>query len=422
MLNFLFGFISGLFGFICSPQFRFSESIYGDIKHVAVRSLFIGVCLSVSSAVNGHNLQMLVRSKMDYFVQLLTASFIGIIAAVFFWYCFSYEVVGRWVFILSLVCYNALVLVFCYLTIRIGGGNVVITGKGAFLFDQMLVELGLSRLKSTYKCSECFFDNDAVKRISVSIKSGGTCYFLVDPTIDLSRLGYNVLDRVHSIDYVIENELGVISSDSYKGLNWWDLRTPLRSGDFVVIKRFLDIVLAAFLALFGCPLIVFFGLLIKICDGGEVFYSQIRLGQYGRPFSIYKLRTMRIDSERSGAQWASQGDSRVTSIGKFLRKTRIDELPQVWNILRGDMSFIGPRPERPEFYALIGKELPEFLVRLVCKPGLTGWAQVNFHYGASVRDSKVKLYYDLYYIKRASLVLELRVLTRTVMAMVKGAR
>jgi lipopolysaccharide/colanic/teichoic acid biosynthesis glycosyltransferase len=422
MINFFIGFISGLFGFIFSPQYRFSGDIFGDIKYVVSRSLLIGVCLSVASVISGHNRQMLMRSRLDYFVQLLIASFFGIIAAVFFLYCFSYQVIGRWVFVISLGFYNTIVWVVSLIKIRLGGGKVIIFGKGAILFDQMISELGFYHLKDVYTCLECCIDSGAVQKVFASIRNGTTCYILNNPNGNFNGLDYNVRNRVYSIAQVIEGELGVVSLDSCRGLNWWDINTPLRSGEFIFIKRLLDIALSGLLAIVGAPLIVLFGLGIKICDGGEVFYSQIRLGQYGRPFKIYKLRTMRANSEMSGAQWASKSDSRVTYIGKFLRKTRIDELPQIWNILCGDMSFIGPRPERPEFYELIGKELPEFLVRLVCKPGLTGWAQVNFHYGASVRDSRVKLYYDMYYIKRASLILELRVLTRTVIAMVRGAR
>jgi lipopolysaccharide/colanic/teichoic acid biosynthesis glycosyltransferase len=131
---------------------------------------------------------------------------------------------------------------------------------------------------------------------------------------------------------------------------------------------------------------------------------------------------MRNDAEKGGARWASSGDSRVTAVGRFLRRTRIDELPQFWNVLKGDMSVIGPRPERPEFVEQLAKEIPMYPQRHWLKPGITGWAQINLPYGASVEDSQAKLCYDLYYLKHASLLLDLHIALRTLGVVMKGSR
>jgi lipopolysaccharide/colanic/teichoic acid biosynthesis glycosyltransferase len=143
---------------------------------------------------------------------------------------------------------------------------------------------------------------------------------------------------------------------------------------------------------------------------------------HNQPFRILKFRTMRMDAEAGGAQWAKPGDDRVTWIGRLLRKTRLDEIPQFWNILKGEMSFVGPRPERPELIEAIEEKVPFYRYRHLIKPGLTGWAQINYGYGASIDDARQKLSYDLYYMKYGTVTRELHIMLRTIVAMVKGAR
>lgn len=149
---------------------------------------------------------------------------------------------------------------------------------------------------------------------------------------------------------------------------------------FDLYQRIMDLVLSIIGLVIGLPLIAIFGILIKIEDKGPITYKQERLGKCGRRFYIYKLRSMRTDAEKFGAQWAEKDDPRITKVGKFIRKTRIDEIPQLFNILKGDMGLIGPRPERPNFTVQFNEEIPGFINRLAIKPGLTGWAQVNGGY------------------------------------------
>lgn len=185
------------------------------------------------------------------------------------------------------------------------------------------------------------------------------------------------------------------------------------------IKQSFDFLIALLLLIVTLPIVAMFGLLVRMTSPGPALFKQNRVGQYGKDFTIYKLRTMKVEAEQDGAQWASESDPRITWLGHFLRKTRIDELPQCWNIIKGEMSIIGPRPERPEFTALLNKEIPYYDLRHLIKPGITGWAQVCYPYGASVEDSLKKLQYDLYYIKNYSLALDLNILLRTVLVMLQ---
>ncbi|MBP6885670.1 MAG: sugar transferase [Candidatus Pacebacteria bacterium] len=181
------------------------------------------------------------------------------------------------------------------------------------------------------------------------------------------------------------------------------------------MKRFVDIASATLLGIPTLIALPFIAAIILVDSRGPVFFRQARTGRAGTPFSIIKFRTMKIDAEATtGAVWATQNDSRITRVGSLLRKTRIDELPQLWNILRGDMSLVGPRAERPEFDAQLALQIPFYNERYLIKPGLSGWAQINYPYGASVEDALQKLQYDLYYIKHRSILLDLEIVLKTI--------
>jgi exopolysaccharide biosynthesis polyprenyl glycosylphosphotransferase len=179
-------------------------------------------------------------------------------------------------------------------------------------------------------------------------------------------------------------------------------------------RRVVNAVLAAAALVFIAPFLALVALAVRVDTRGPIFYRQTRVGRGGRLFKLVKFRTMRADAEaRTGPVWAKAGDDRVTRVGRVLRRTRIDELPQLWNVLAGDMGFVGPRPERPEFVDLLRREVPHYDKRHAIEPGITGWAQVNYRYGASVGDAARKLEYDLYYIRHASFTLDLKVLLGT---------
>ncbi len=184
------------------------------------------------------------------------------------------------------------------------------------------------------------------------------------------------------------------------------------------VKRGIDIVLAVVGILIGIPIVAIFGVLTKLEDKGPIFYTQERLGKDGNKFTLYKIRSMRVDAEKNGAQWAKKNDDRITKVGSFIRKTRIDEIPQLFNVLRGEMSLVGPRPERPIFTYQFNEEIPGFINRLVVKPGLTGWAQVNGGYEMSPKE---KLEADLYYIENKNIRMDLYILLKTIKIVLTGA-
>jgi sugar transferase (PEP-CTERM system associated) len=181
------------------------------------------------------------------------------------------------------------------------------------------------------------------------------------------------------------------------------------------VKRALDLTAASIGLLLSAPLMLMVAAAVKLTSPGPVFYRQQRVGQYGRLFTLCKFRSMCEGAEaQTGAVWAKANDSRVTPVGRVIRKTRLDELPQLWNVLKGDMSFVGPRPERPEFVVSLTQEIAFYGQRHAVKPGLTGWAQVSYPYGASVQDAMEKLQYDLFYIKNMSPALDLFIILKTI--------
>jgi sugar transferase (PEP-CTERM system associated) len=182
----------------------------------------------------------------------------------------------------------------------------------------------------------------------------------------------------------------------------------------MIYRRLLSLVVASLALVICLPFLPLIFLAVRISSPGPVFFSQTRVGRRGRLFTIYKFRTMRTDAEANGAVWAAKDDARVTPIGRFMRKIRIDEIPQLWNVLRGDMAFVGPRPERPEFVQWLSQEIPYYDLRHMIRPGVTGWAQVRYRYGASLEETKCKLEYDLYYIKHMSIGLDLLIMFETI--------
>lgn len=189
----------------------------------------------------------------------------------------------------------------------------------------------------------------------------------------------------------------------------------------IAFHRIFEVVLSGIIVALLAPVLLLTALAIRLESPGPVLFRQVRTGRGGRPFTIFKFRTMRTDAEKAGPQWAVSNDPRVTPLGRILRKTRLDELPQFLNVLKGDMSFVGPRPERPVFVEKIAAAEPAYALRHVVRPGITGWAQVKYRYGATVEDSIEKLRYDLYYVFRWSPLLDLEVVLETVKVMLQGS-
>ena len=192
----------------------------------------------------------------------------------------------------------------------------------------------------------------------------------------------------------------------------------------MLLRRLLSISVSLVASLICLPFVPFIILAVRLSSPGPILFSQTRVGRRGKLFTAYKFRTMRQDAEANGAVWAVKDDPRVTRVGMIMRKTRLDEIPQLWNVLRGDMAFVGPRPERPEFVQWLSQEIPYYDLRHMIRPGITGWAQVRYQYGASLEETKRKLEYDLYYVKHQTIGLDLLIMFETIKTIIlrRGAQ
>ncbi len=232
---------------------------------------------------------------------------------------------------------------------------------------------------------------------------------------------------VHINDFssFVERETGRIDLDSVNP-SWLIFSDGFSSGRAFssAAKRIFDVLASLVLLLLTFPVIALFAALVKLDSRGPAFFRQPRVGLYGQNFNLLKLRSMRTDAEKDGAQWAQKDDPRVTRLGRFIRKVRIDELPQSWSVLKGEMSFVGPRPEVPQFVGDLEQKIPYYAERHMVKPGITGWAQINYPYGATTEDARHKLEYDLYYAKNYTPFLDLLILLQTLRVILwpEGAR
>jgi exopolysaccharide biosynthesis polyprenyl glycosylphosphotransferase len=307
-------------------------------------------------------------------------------------------------------------------------------------------------------------DGLKARALATAVEQGGEDSFHVVAMVD-PRRPRSASDELEPVNVTAERlkaDFVVQAADDMRGANWMDallrcrldgrrvyeaagfcervLRripvTHLRTSDFAfademtvsgarrAAKRVFDILVASTLLLCAAPFLVLVMIAIKLDSKGPLFYRQERTGLNGKSYWLWKFRSMRTDAEKNGAVWARTNDDRVTRVGRFIRKTRIDEIPQVLNILTGDMSFVGPRPERPVFIEQLKQQIPFYALREAVKPGLTGWAQIRYPYGASVEDARNKLEFDLYYVKNGSLFLDMSIIFHTVrhVLLARGAR
>ena len=221
--------------------------------------------------------------------------------------------------------------------------------------------------------------------------------------------------HINEFSSFLERETGRVDLETLNP-SWLIFSDGFTSGRMMssAAKRVFDVVASMALLVLSLPLVVLFALLVKLDSRGPAFFRQTRTGLYGKPFQLIKLRSMRTDAEKDGAKWAEKDDPRITRLGRFIRKVRIDELPQVWTVLKGQMSFVGPRPEVPHFVEHLDDRIPYYAERHMVKPGITGWAQINYPYGASIDDARRKLEFDLYYAKNYTPFLDLLIILQTV--------
>lgn len=235
---------------------------------------------------------------------------------------------------------------------------------------------------------------------------------------DINKAGkFKIFSTIDWCEIYLESfPLNIIRNDIF----FLNLKNQNPKKFYSIFKRFFEIIFSNIILIILSPIILIFSLLVLSQDGFPIFYSQDRKGKNNKIYKIFKIRSMKKDSELNGPQWTSFNDSRITFIGKFIRKNRIDELPQLLSVIIGELSLIGPRPERPEIDKILEKEIDFYNYRYLVKPGITGWAQVNYPYGASIEDSKIKQSYDLYYVKNISLILDLIIFFKTIRLILNG--
>jgi sugar transferase (PEP-CTERM system associated) len=282
--------------------------------------------------------------------------------------------------------------------------------------DQNAIQLPGKVFDSSMSLEQVVLDTK-VDEIIVAVKEHRGGVLPIRQLLECRILG----TPVHNLTTFYERLKGEVPLESMKA-SWLIYGTGFTQGHLrSLAKRLFDIFSAGLLLLLLWPIMLLAALAIKIEDRGPVFFQQERVGLFGKTFLCLKFRSMRTDAEKDGvARWASTNDTRITRVGSFIRKTRIDELPQLINVLRGEMSMVGPRPERPTFVDMLEKDIPFYAIRHSVKPGVTGWAQVRYAYGASIEDAKRKLQFDLYYVKNNSVFLDFFILFETVRVVIFG--
>jgi sugar transferase (PEP-CTERM system associated) len=276
-------------------------------------------------------------------------------------------------------------------------------------------ELVGTKIVGTMNQLRSVVERDRVDTIAVCLEDR-RAVLPVQALLELKGMGIDIWDGHH----LYEEESGRLPIDDFKPSAIIFSR-EFRQGIVVrTIKRSMDLTISLIGLVVALPLMAAIGILIKLDSPGPVFYRQVRVGLRARPYMIMKFRSMFIDAESGGARWTSEKDPRISRTGWYLRKWRLDEIPQLINVIRGEMSLVGPRPERPVFVQELRGAIPFYDIRHTVRPGITGWAQTQFRYAASTMDSHVKLQYDLYYVKYLSLQLDLRIFLETIRVILRG--
>jgi sugar transferase (PEP-CTERM system associated) len=412
--------------------------------------LVVGVCQLCLYYADLYELRGL-TSFRDLLVRLLQA--LGatslILAGIYFW---SPDwIIGRGVFLISVVFMISLVVgwraAFAWLTQRVAPRERLLLVGTSTAAIELAREL-FARRQELGVDIVGFIDPDP-ERLGAPVLNPGVVGSIDDIPLLVSRLnvdrvvvsladarGKLPMDKLLDIrlesgvtfDHlasVYEEYTGKIAVENLRP-SWLIFSEGFRKTRVLLAtKRAIDLVVSAVGAVIAAPIMLLVALAIRCTSQGPIFYHQRRVGLHGQVFTVHKFRTMKIDAERhTGPMWSTANDDRITRIGRLLRRTRLDELPQLWNVLLGEMSFVGPRPERPEFVSQLTEKIPFYGQRHVLKPGLTGWAQVRYTYGASVEDAIEKLQYDLYYIKNLSVALDVVIMLETIKTVIlrRGAR
>jgi sugar transferase (PEP-CTERM system associated) len=426
---------------------RLRESSVDVGAHVLSPALIFPLLMILTLAAVGHYQAADRESRSTMVSKIAIAWLLGVILSSLVFYSVPSTYVGRGVLLISsAVGFGLIVLIRLlfgsFLNASIMRRRVLVLGTGerAQMVDAAVARagsavsiVGFLPLNST----ETMVDRNRILPAHMTVRQAMRGLGVTEIVVALNERrggGLPVNDllkcklrgvRVTDFSSFFERERGQVLLDMLSA-SWLIFGEGFKRDFFkAALKRVFDILVASLILVLTLPLLCAVFLLIKLESPGPVFYSQVRVGRGGRNFTIYKLRSMRADAEKAGVpQWAKSNDDRITRVGRFIRLTRIDELPQLVNVLKGDMSVVGPRPERPYFVKMLTEEIPLYNARHSVKPGLTGWAQVRYPYGSSIGDAKEKLQYDLYYVKNHSIFLDLLILLETVQVVLwaRGAR
>ena len=406
-------------------------------QHLVPFSIIYLVWLLIFYIIGLYDLNI-ARNNLNFFTTLFRALLINIAISVAFFYFIPYfGITPKTVLFLNIVVFTALFIIWrqIYNRVLISTAlldNLMIIGetketKDLIKYIENNPQLGF-RIKRVVLPKDIELIFDLIERI-VQDKIQ-TVVTAIDPhkDVNLVRNLYHCLPldiTFYDLPTFYEKITGKVPISAIEEV--WFLENLMieKKSLYETIKRVLDILYALALGIVSlpfCPLII---LAIKLDTPGPAFYKQKRVGENSQIFNVYKFRSMIDAAEKNGAQWAQVNDPRVTNVGKFLRSSRLDEFPQLYNVLRGDMSFVGPRPERPEFVFGVNlqRQIPFYQIRHLVKPGLTGWAQINFEYGASIEDTTEKLQYDLFYLKNRSFILDFSIILKTIKIIIgRGGR
>ena len=389
-----------------------------------------------------------VNSRRELLVRLLQASGAASLLLAALYLVFPRLIIGQGVLASSVFFLVTAVVVWRLLFLQVGGAgrlqeHVLIVGTGARAL--IVAREVLDQHDYAYKIIG-FIDDDPAELGASILNPGviGTSRDIVRLVREhrVNRIVVGLADRrgrlpmeelleaklqgvrIEEPEAVYERLTGKIMLDGLKP-SWLIFSDGFRARRVTrAVKRGIDVALALVGLALAAPMMIITGLAVRIDSPGPLLYAQERVGEHGRVFTLYKFRSMRADAERGTPVWARMKDDRVTRVGRFIRLTRLDEIPQLWNVLRGDMSFVGPRPERPFFVEQLTEAIPFYRQRHALKPGITGWAQVKYRYGASIEDAREKLRFDLYYIKHMSIIFDLTIVFDTIKVILarKGAQ
>ncbi|MHB1022713.1 MAG: exopolysaccharide biosynthesis polyprenyl glycosylphosphotransferase [Acidobacteriaceae bacterium] len=409
LLTFLF--------FSSLPTFQWYEPVYLMLRLIPVGML----CSVVFYYHELYNLQVL-RSTVDTLWRLLQGTAVVLLLLAFFYTLMPSLNPGEARLLLLILISTITILLARHFALPHRQERVLIVGSSEE-FNELCEVIATSsewnlKIVKLLDTHTALTQEDWPDNYDHVIVSGGQPYqpLLLSRLLQLKMQGLRIEDSFHFYERT-HGRVGVAELTP----EWFVFSSGFENGERKrLVKRYMDIVLTLLLLIVTLPLMAIVSLLIWIESGRPVLFCQDRVGLYGKTFRIFKFRTMRPCAPNEQPQWTSNQDNRITRLGTFLRKFRLDELPQLFNVLRGDMSLVGPRPEQPYFCGILAEAIPYYNQRHSVPPGLTGWAQVRYHYGASVEESRRKLEYDLFYVKHLSLALDLAILIETVKVVLVG--